>query len=419
MAKRTRHDRYGGYLSPPVSLPHGFSSFIRPDIAWPMPAAFLCRLAAVLPDHGHNLDLGSRPRYPQIMMIPIFGVRTMMTRLTTRAAIAVAFLLIVLGLAPARAQVSATDLLLRLDSLENQVRQLTGAVEQLQYRNQQLETSLRKMQEENEFRFQELGSKRGKSGASASTPSPSPPPVVHQQRAPQAEQPADLPPPSRPAYGSQPPQPAYVPPAGQSDRRSDAFDPSQNPNAPGVPRQLGSLYASGSPGGAAPSGQPGTPLDLSGGRSQGGLPPPPRRNPSATGALATLPPSQTPRDEYDLAYGYLVRKDYDLADQTFRAFLSRYPNDKLADDAQYGLGESLFQRKNYRDAANVFLAVTRERANSPRAPEALMRLGQSLAALNEKDMACGAFAEIGRKYARVSPTVRRTVTREQKRVGCR
>ncbi|MEZ5786937.1 MAG: tol-pal system protein YbgF [Xanthobacteraceae bacterium] len=339
-----------------------------------------------------------------------------MIRLTTRAAMAGAFLFAVIGMGPARAQVSATDLLLRLESLENQVRQLTGAIEQLQYRNQQLETTLRKMQEENEFRFQELGSKGGKSGANTSAPSP--PPVVHQQRAPQAEQPDDLPPPSRPAYGSQPPQPAYVPPPGQSGRRSDAFDPSQNPNAPGVPRQLGSIYASGSPSGAPASAQPATPLDLSGGRSQGGLPPPPPRNPNATGALATLPPSQTPRDEYDLAYGYLIRKDYDLADQTFRAFLSRYPNDRLADDAQYGLGESLFQRKNYREAANVFLDMTRKRAGSPRAPEALMRLGQSLAALNEKDMACGAFAEIGRKYARVSPTVKRTVAREQKRVGC-
>jgi tol-pal system protein YbgF len=354
------------------------------------------------------------------MVIPIFGERTMMTRLTTRATLAGVFLLFVLGIVPARAQVSATDLLIRIESLENQVRQLTGTIEQLQYRNQQLEASLRKMQEDNEFRFQELGGKSHKdSGPRASAPPP-PPPVAPQRRASQTEQPPYLPPPSRPAYENQAPQPAYVPPAGQSGRRSDAFDPARNPNAPGAPRPLGSLYASGNPGDAAraPSGQPGTPLDLSGGRNQGGLPPPPPRNLSATGAMATLPPSQSPRDEYDLAYGYLIRKDYGLADQTFREFLRKYPSDKLADDAQYGLGESLFHRKNYHDAADVFLALTRERASSPRAPEAMLRLGQSLAALKEKDMACGAFAEIGRKYPRVSPTVKRTVAREQKRVGC-
>src|SRR5215207_789407 len=47
--------------------------------------------------------------------------------------------------APAQmAQMSPSELVLRLDRLENQVRQLTGMVEQLQYRNQQLEQQLRR-----------------------------------------------------------------------------------------------------------------------------------------------------------------------------------------------------------------------------------------------------------------------------------
>jgi len=46
------------------------------------------------------------------------------------------------------AQSSAPDLMLRIDRLENQIRQLTGAIEQLQFRNQQLEGQVRRMQEE-------------------------------------------------------------------------------------------------------------------------------------------------------------------------------------------------------------------------------------------------------------------------------
>ena len=57
------------------------------------------------------------------------------------------------------AQMSGPDLLVRLDRLEAQIRQLTGLVEQLQYRNQQLEGQLRRMQEDSEYRFQELGAK--------------------------------------------------------------------------------------------------------------------------------------------------------------------------------------------------------------------------------------------------------------------
>ncbi len=41
-----------------------------------------------------------------------------------------------------------TELTLRLDRLEAQMRQLTGAIEQLQFRNQQLEAQLRRMQED-------------------------------------------------------------------------------------------------------------------------------------------------------------------------------------------------------------------------------------------------------------------------------
>ena len=91
----------------------------------------------------------------------------------------------------------------------------------------------------------------------------------------------------------------------------------------------------------------------------GGAPGPALRNPNAGGAVvATLPPSQTPRDEYDLAYGYVLRKDYALAEESFRSFLSRYPGDRMTGDATYWLGESLFQRQRYRDAAEAFLNVS-------------------------------------------------------------
>src|SRR5262249_37417474 len=44
------------------------------------------------------------------------------------------------------AQMSPSELVTRLDRLENQIRQLTGLVEQLQYRNQQLEAQLQRLQ---------------------------------------------------------------------------------------------------------------------------------------------------------------------------------------------------------------------------------------------------------------------------------
>src|SRR5207237_3795995 len=109
----------------------------------------------------------------------------------------------------------------------------------------------------------------------------------------------------------------------------------------------------------------GAPLDLAT-MPPGGLPP--------GGALAAIqPPSQTPRDEFDLAYGYVLRKDYALAEDSFRNFLTKYPSDRMAGDATYWFGESLFQRQRFRDAAEAFLNVSTKFESNPRAPEALLR----------------------------------------------
>src|SRR5207302_7822384 len=91
-----------------------------------------------------------------------------------------------------------TEQVLRIERLEAQIRQLTGTIEQLQYRNQQLENQLR-------------------GGPATAQPAPSPPLV----RPPVQGQPMN-PPMNQPLPAAAPPAPP--PPTG---RRSDVFDPSQ------------------------------------------------------------------------------------------------------------------------------------------------------------------------------------------------
>ncbi|HET9176668.1 MAG TPA: hypothetical protein VFN84_09950, partial [Pseudolabrys sp.] len=117
------------------------------------------------------------------------------------------------------------DLSVRLDRMESALRQLTGTIEQLQYRNQQLEMQLKRLQDD-----------RG---------GPAPP-----------AQAAPIGP------GNAPMAPG---------RRSDVFDPAQQPNAPGAPRTLGNgaviaaperIQDSGTPVGAPGGRAAGAPLDL-------------------------------------------------------------------------------------------------------------------------------------------------------------
>ena len=325
----------------------------------------------------------------------------------------------------AHAQMSNSDLLTRIGQLEAELRDLTGTVEQLQHRNDQLEQELQRLQ----------------AGAPAAAP-PRPSAQYSPPPAPQYSPPPPTAPYAPPSAGAQysppPPAPAVasaVGPAASPGRRGDAFDPTRDPNAPGVPRQLGTpgVAAAEPPppvsdapiAGPAPR-QPGAPLNLStlsappdAAAPTGQLPPPPPANPSATGAMqAALPPSNTPKDEYDLAYGYVLHKDYGLAADTFRDFLHKYPSDRLTPEAQYWLGESLFQDQHYRDAAEAFLAMSTKYETTARAPDALLRLGQSLAALGEKEAACASLGEVLRKYPRASASVKQNVDREQKRVHC-
>ena len=142
------------------------------------------------------------------------------------------------------------------------------------------------------------------------------------------------------------------------------------------------------------------------------------RNPAGGTQVATLPPTDSPKDNFDLGYGYILRKDYALAEDAFRTFLRKYPSDRQAPDAEYWLGESLFQRQRYRDAAEAFLNVSTKYESTAKAPDALLRLGQSLAELGEKEAACASLGEVQRKYPRSALSVKQGVDREQKRAGC-
>jgi tol-pal system protein YbgF len=358
------------------------------------------------------------------------------------AALAAAFIMS----SQALAQSDDSDPELRIQRLEEKLRQLTGQNEELQYRNRQLEERLRQLGAAPSSAPQpniaavppaQTAPTYGQPPAQAGYQQPQagygqPQGGYPQQQGPQQQPQGGYPqggytPPPQGGYqgGYQPqvasPAPIVQEPAG-GGRRGDAFDPTQNPNAPGAPRALGGgTLPMPAQGGGAPGGRaPGEPLDLSNGANPqaGGLPPPPPINPSGTGALATAPPSNSPRDEFDLGLGYMQRKDHALAEQTMRRFSQKFPNDPLVGDSQYWLGESYFQRQQYRDAAEIFLNVNKNYDKSAKAPDALLRLGQSMAALKEREAACAAFSEVLRKYPRASAGVKAAVGREQKRVQC-
>ncbi len=311
------------------------------------------------------------------------------------------------------------ELLLRVDRLENQIRNLNGQLEQMQFQLRRSEEQLKKFQADVDFRLQELQPKGGARPASGGAASPP------QRR-------TDLEPETVPnsTLAEVIPGPrAAGAPGGSTPRagRGDAFDPGVNPEAPGAPRALGSAAsASLPPGRITPAGPLGAetdanaPLDLAGRArrdSVAALPaqsngPPAQTQPAA----ATLPPT-TPRDEFDLAFFTLERGQYESAENGFRTFLQRYPKDGLSGEATYFLGESFFRRGKHRDAAEQYLKISTDFPKTARAPDALLRLGQSLEKLGAKEQACAFYAEVPRKFP-AAATVKASALREAKRAQC-
>jgi tol-pal system protein YbgF len=338
-----------------------------------------------------------------------------------------------------RPQQGAASLLVRIDRLENQLRQMNGQIEQLQFQNRKLEEQLRKFQEDVDFRFRD-GGRRGE----AAPETPARPMQRHSDASegppgPAGERPGEAASGEAPRLGSAAAEPIEAPPHA-AGRRSDAFDPSADPNAPGAPRPLGSQAASApiEPGPDWSSGQaaqsrsvhagpdrtdPDAPLDLSGGRY--------RHGEAAPAALSDAPAIAAPggaamagvraspvKDDYELALGYYRQSEYENAEKKFTAFLRKNPKSKMAPDAIYYLGESYFQRGRQREAAEQYLKISTDYSSAARAPEAMLRLGQSLYALGAKEQACATFIELAHKYPNAAHSIKAGAERESKRAKC-
>ena len=121
---------------------------------------------------------------------------------------------------------------------------------------------------------------------------------------------------------------------------------------------------------------------------------------------------------YLAAYGHLQRRDYRAAESGFRQFLTTFPDDANAANAQYWLGETYFVQGQYRKAANAFLKGYQKNRSGSTAPDSLLKLGMALHQLGEKDASCATLSELTSKFPAAPPTIKQRAAAERRRVGC-
>jgi len=125
------------------------------------------------------------------------------------------------------------------------------------------------------------------------------------------------------------------------------------------------------------------------------------------------------RAQYERAKALLMEGDFGGAESAFTSFLNQYNENELAGEAQYWLAETYYVRGAYRQAGQAFTDGLKKYPNSPRGPDSLLKLGMSLAALNQTEQACSTFKEMDRRYPNAMQTVVQRVKVEKSKAGCR
>jgi tol-pal system protein YbgF len=123
-------------------------------------------------------------------------------------------------------------------------------------------------------------------------------------------------------------------------------------------------------------GQPGQPGQPGADQNQGqGQPQQPQQQPQA-------PPVN---DLYQGALRDYNSARYDLAAGEFGDVLKYYPQDDLAGNAQFYIGEIAYRQGKYADAIKAYTVVQQQFAGNPKAPAAALRKGEAELSLDQRD----------------------------------
>src|SRR6266849_3432237 len=257
---------------------------------------------------------------------------------------------------------TAVNLELRRDQIETQMRTLTGTLEEVNYSIDQLKRRLDKLVGDVDQRLTQL---------------------------------------------EHPGAPAVAPTGAAA--AAPALGAGANPAAP--PSQAGTLVV------------PPVALQNSGGQTAAARPPaaptpaPAPAPAPAPGGSGTLP-SGSAQDQYNYAFGLLRQADYPAAEEALRTFVQRYPNDPLAGNAEYWLGETYYVRKDYNNAAATFAEGYRKYPQSGKAADNLLKLGMSLGNVGQKKEACLTFNQLAHDFPKAASNITERANQEKQRLGC-
>ncbi|HMR33286.1 MAG TPA: tol-pal system protein YbgF [Geminicoccaceae bacterium] len=288
------------------------------------------------------------------------------------------------------------NITVRLSRMEEELRRLTGRLEQLEYGRDQAQDRLDKLVADMDLRL-------GRIEAGGTAGQRTEPPVVQGAAEPEPEQ-LSAPEP-RAAVVAPAPAPA---PASTPRAATRAAPSPQDDTAARRGYVLGTLPRDAIMGdGTAAAG------------TAAGAGTAPRAVTAEPQRQAALTRPDTPKGRYDAALALLQSGDFGSAQDEFADFLSDYPKDPLAPSAAYWLAETHYVQRDFAGAASQFAKNFQTYGDSAtKAPDNLLKMAMSLSQLGQKTEACRVFDELTSRFPNAAPPIKQAAARGRAGAGC-
>jgi tol-pal system protein YbgF len=300
--------------------------------------------------------------------------------------------------APILPQNAVARIGVRLDTLESELRDVTGRIEEMTYNVDQLTARLDRLVADMDFRLSGL-EQQGRAPGAASAMQPG-------AAGPQAN--------AAPAPGE---VRIIGRPAGTLGQIDPNLVKSANP-----PAETGAAKT-------GPSGV-GGPVEATPMQPPTGAPNPagvtrvqPQQQTAAVSQAGTpqgpVLPDGTAEEQYKFAFDLLRKHQFDQAEMAFKEFLGKHDGGALASNARYWLGETHYARAEYVKAAEVFLQGFEKDPKGGKAPDSLLKLAMSLGQLGQNKEGCGAIDKLFADFPNANSSLKRTATRQQRQMNCK
>ena len=127
---------------------------------------------------------------------------------------------------------------------------------------------------------------------------------------------------------------------------------------------------------------------------------------------------KNPSEIYSYAYDMLIRENFIEAEKSFKAFIGEHPDDPLASNAYYWLGETYYVQKKFQLAAISFSRGFQNFPKGNKAIDKLFKLALTFMNLGKNEDACAAFSKLESEFPNAPKRISNRAKEYIKRAKC-